>query len=177
MRADSQPMPKKRRLRRGATFIEFTLLGIPAIFLFTSIAMCSIDMWQFYTLSYAVQQTARYAALHGISCTQNGNSCQVTRAQVATTFENAALALVPASTTVYLTDGSGTITCAPVSSCPSSGTYFPANSYNSTGSNITVKATYSLTNPIFMYWPGSGSSGVAANTFTVAATSTQEILF
>ncbi len=161
--------------RRGSTLIEFTLLGIPAIFLFTSVITCSIDMWQFFTLSYAVDETARYAALHGATCSANGNSCTVSRATVATYFETQAIALNPSSTTMKLTDSSGTITCNPVSSCPSGSSQFPAASHNSLGSNITVSATYALTNPIAMFWPGSGI--VNSGSFTVGATSTQGILF
>jgi hypothetical protein len=132
-------------------------------------------MWQFFTLSYAVDQTARYASLHGATCSANGNSCTVTRAQMATYFEGQAIALNAASTTVKLTDGSGATTCNPVSSCPSGSAQFPAAGYNSVGSNITVSATYALVNPIFMFWPSGGKT--AGSNFTVGATSTQEIIY
>ncbi len=114
------------------------------IFLFTSVMMtCSVDMWQFFTLSYAAGQTARYAALHGISCTQNSNACTITRAQVATFMEGQALALDPASTTMTLNDGSGLVTCNPVGSCPSGSSQFPSTGYNAVGTNnVTVTASY-----------------------------------
>ena len=165
------------RRRRGSTLVEFTMLGIPVIFLFTSVMTASVDMWQFFTLSYAVAQTARAAALHGISCTQNSNACQITRANLATFFQSEAIALDTASTTMVLNDGSGAITCNPVTSCPSSSLVFPSSGHNSVGTNsVTVSATYALTNPIFMFWPGS-TGGVASHSFTVGATSTQQILF
>jgi Flp pilus assembly protein TadG len=166
----------KRRSRHGSTLVEFTLLGIPVIFLFTSVMTCSVDMWQFFTLSYAVKQTARYAALHGISCTQNSNTCQVTRATIATFFQNQSIALSAAGTTLILNDGSGAITCNPVTACPSSTSNFPSSGHNGLGGQITVTAKYSLTNPIFMFWPGTSGS-IVSNSFLVGATSTQEILF
>jgi Flp pilus assembly protein TadG len=167
--------PAKRRRRRGATLLEFTLLGIPAMFLCTSVLAASVDMWQFFTLSYAVAETARYASVHGATCSANSNSCTITRAQVASFFEGQSIALATANTILKLTDGSGTITCNPVTSCPSNTLQFPASGDNAVGSAIKVSATYPLTNPIFMLWPGSGH--MAGASFTVGATSTQEILF
>lgn len=163
------------RLRRGATLIEFTLLGIPGLFLCMSVLMTGIDMWQFFTLSYAAAETARFTSVHGATC-ESPNTCQITRAEVAAYFENQALALSPASTVLKMTDGSGTITCNPVTSCPSSSSYFPANTYNAVGSNISVTATYPISNPLFMFWPGAGS-GVHPGTYTLGAGSTQEILY
>lgn len=163
----------ERRGRRGATLVEFTLLGIPALFLCLSIVMTSIDMWQFFMLNYAVSETARYASMHGASCSVSPNSCTIKQSDVATYFENAAFALTPASTTLKLTDPSGTTTCV-ATSC-STTSQFPAAGSNAVGSSITISATYTLINPIFMYWPGAGS--VAAHNVTVSSSSSQEILF
>jgi Flp pilus assembly protein TadG len=170
-----------RGRRRGSSLIEFTLVGIPAIIICTCVLTCAIDMWQLYTLSYAVDQTARYAALHGNTCSMGSNSCTITRTDVATYFQNQAIALVPSSTTMILDDGSGAITCNPVNSCPSSSSRFPAAGSNlpataTTAANtVTVQATYQLINPIFMFWPGTNSVG--ATRFTVGATSKQPVIF
>jgi Flp pilus assembly protein TadG len=166
-----------RNRRRGATLIEFTLLGIPAIFLCTSIVACSIGMWQFFMLNYAVAETARYASMHGATCVHsasNPNDCSIMQTDVATYFENAAIALAPASTTLKLTDGSGVTTCSPVTSC-SSAAMFPSAGNNAVGSNITIQGSYTLLNPIFMFWPSGGS--VAAHNVNVSSSSTQAILF
>ena len=162
--------------------VEFTLLGIPGLFLCMSVLMTGIDMWQFFTLSYAVTETARFASVHGATCAQSTptvNTCTVTRAQVAAYFESQALALSPASTVLTLDDGSApAVTCNPVTSCPSSSSIFPAATYNSVGTNITVKATYPISNPLFMFWPGpSAGHGVSSGTYTLGAGSTQEILY
>jgi len=168
---------KSRARRRGASLIEFTLVGVPAIIICTCVLTCAIDMWQLYTLSYAVDQTARYAALHGDTCSAGSNNCTITRADVATYFQNQAIALTPSSTTMILNDGSGAVTCSPVDSCPGSSNRFPAAGYNlpTTPNTVTVQATYPLINPIFMFWPGAHS--VSATRFTVGATSTQQVIF
>jgi hypothetical protein len=140
-----------------------------------SVVMSGIDMWQFFTLSYAAAQTARFASVHGATCAPPTNTCLITRAQVAAYFESQALALSAASTTLSMTDGSGTITCTPVTSCPSDTTKFPATTNNAVGSNLSVTVTYPISNPIFMFWPGAGQVNPA--TFNVGATSTQEILY
>ena len=181
MRAFRSFFSKSRVRRRGASMIEFTLVGIPAIIICTCVLTCAIDMWQFYTLSYAVDQTARYAALHGNTCSMGSNSCTITRADVATYFQNQAIALTAASTTMVVDDGSGAVTCNPVGSCPSSSSRFPAAGSNlpattTTAANtITIQATYPLINPIFMFWPGAHS--VSATRFTVGATSQQPVIF
>jgi Flp pilus assembly protein TadG len=166
----------RRQGRRGSTLIEFTLVGIPAIILTTSIVTCSIDMWQLYTLSYAVGQTARYAAMHGSDCV-SPNSCAIARSEVGAFFSRQALALAAASTTLIMNDGSGEVTCSPVTSCPSPTSQFPSNGHNSpaTPDQITIKATYRLINPLFLFWPGAGSLG--ATRFTVGATAKQQVIF
>ena len=174
----SEPTPKRRsavRSRRGSTMIEFTLLGIPGLFICISVVMSGIDMWQFFTLSYAAAETARFASVHGATCAPPTNTCQITRAQVAAYFENQALALNTATTVLTMTDGSGAITCNPITSCPSDTTKFPAITNNAVGSNITVTATYPISNPLFMFWPGAGR--VNPGTFTLGASSTQELLY
>jgi Flp pilus assembly protein TadG len=168
------------RSRRGSTMVEFTLLGIPGLFVCMSVLMTGIDMWQFFTLSYAVTQTARFASVHGATCGQTtpiANTCLVTRAQVAAYFESQALALSPSSTVLKMTDGSGTITCNPVTSCPSGSSDFPATTNNAVGTNIAVTASYPISNPLFMFWPTGAGTGVHAATYTLSAGSTQEILY
>lgn len=181
MKAFQSFFSKSRTRRRGASLIEFTLVGIPAILICTCVLTCAIDMWQYYTLSYAVDQTARYAALHGNTCSMGSNSCTISRADVATYFQNQAIALAADSTTMVLNDGSGAVTCNPVSSCPSSSSRFPAVGSNSPATTstpantVTIQATYALINPIFMFWPGAHS--VSATRFTVGAISKQPVIF
>jgi Flp pilus assembly protein TadG len=167
-----QRLIANRKSRRGNTLIEFSLLGIPIMLTTISIVFVSIAMWQFHCLAYASETTASYASVHGATCAKNGNSCAITIANMATYFASQAIALPASQVSVNFTDGSGTKSCNPLSSCSSNQTQFPLPSYNSVGTDVTVTATYSLSNPIEAFWPGNGP-----HNFSVSATSRQRILF
>jgi hypothetical protein len=152
--------------------LEFMLLGIPMLCVTTSIMCMALDAWQLWSLSYATDSTARYISMHGATCEQNGNNCAITTGQVAAYFENQASALSSGSVNVTLADSSGTTSCNPVSTCASGLAYFPASSANSVGSDITVQATYQLTNPIFMLW-----GNVNGDNYTVGAKSRVRVQF
>jgi hypothetical protein len=141
----------------------------------TSILCMAVDAWQLWSLSYATDSTARYISMHGATCARNGNSCTITTQQVATYFEKQAMALNSGSVNVTLADGSGTTSCSPVSTCASGSAQFPASSANSVGSDITVQATYQLTNPILMFW--GSSNNVTGSGYTVGAKSRVRIQF
>jgi len=170
-------MPSTRNQRqRGNALVEFTLLGIPMTFILISIVSVSIGMWEYQNLAWAVDQTARYGTMHGVTCTQNSNSCTINVGNMASYFISSASALNPGTVSVSFTDGSGVATtCNPVNTCTSNATQFPGTAYNSIGSDIKVTATYSVPNPIAVYWPGQGS--VSSQNFTLGATSRQRIEF
>jgi hypothetical protein len=161
--------------RRGSALIEFTLVGIPIIFLTISVFSISIDMWEFHELPHAVEMTARYASTHGQGCTQSGNTCGITVGGLVTYFEGQNISLLPSLVNVTFTDGGGSIPCAPLTGCASSSVTFPRTSYNAPGQDVTVSATYTLRNPVAIFWP-SNAQGVW-QAFTVGATSRQRILF
>ena len=74
--------------------IEFTLVGIPMIFLLISIFEISRAMWNYHTLAFAIREATRYAAVHGSGCsTDPHNSCQATVAQVAQRIQDAGIGL------------------------------------------------------------------------------------
>jgi Flp pilus assembly protein TadG len=160
----------RRSSRRGTALIEFTLTGIPLIFLTVSTVAVALDMWQYSMLTYAVETTARYVTFHGASCTQNGNTCGTTVGNVATFFKKQALG-ANSQVTLTLTDTSGSTTCSsPFTSCMSSVSAFPATTANGVGNDITVQATYAFNNPMAMFWRGNA-------TFNLGVTSTQRIVF
>lgn len=164
----------ERRLRRGNALVEFSLMGIPIIFITISIVSISLDMWAFFTLAYSTEATARYASVHGATCTLNTNTCTIRISDVTAFFESHSQALDPGKVTVKLIDGSGTTTCNPVTSCDSSTAQFPNSSYNAIGSDLKITATYSLDSPIAMFWPASSE---ASSSYRVGATSRQRIIF
>jgi Flp pilus assembly protein TadG len=167
------PRPRKSS-QRGSALLEFSILGIPMMFITISAISVSIDMWQFQSLSYATEQTARYISMHGLSCAQNGNTCTISVGNAATYFEGQAIALNSGSVNVSFTDSSGATACNPINTCESTATQFPATGHNSVGSDITVSATYTIRNPIAMFWAPNAD---AAKDYTVGAQSRQQILF
>ena len=161
----------RRSSQRGTALIEFAFVGVPMILITVSVVSIALEMWQYSSLSYATAATARYVTTHGASCTQNGNTCGITVGNVASYFANQAMGLSATRLTLTLTDGSGSTTCnPPYTSCESSTSAFPASSSNSVGSNITIMATYPVTNPVSMFWR-------ASSTYNLGATSTQSIAF
>lgn len=161
--------------RRGSALLEFTLVGIPILFVSTSVMAAGLNMWQFHNLAYGTQMTARYVAMHGRTCTQNGNSCTVTVGNIAAYFEGQALALDASKLNLQLQSLNETIHCNPLNTCNSSTTVFPNSADNGVKFDIVLTAVYPVTNPIAMFWPGAGT--VNAATFNLSATSRQMIIF
>ena len=54
-------MPKRKRSRAGNATIEFTLVGIPLVFVLISTIEMARGMWIYHTLAYAVKEGTRYA--------------------------------------------------------------------------------------------------------------------
>jgi Flp pilus assembly protein TadG len=173
MKLTGIPSPRNRR-RSGQSLVEFTLMGIPMVFVTISVVYMSIGMWQFYSLAYASDMTARYVSVHGATCAQNGNTCTITVGNVATFFASQAMSLDTSKVIVKLTDGSGTTTCSPLNGCTSTSTQFPSASYNSVGSDITITATYGVKSPLAMFWPPDVDW---AHDYTLGAKSRQRIMF
>jgi len=161
--------------RRGSVLIEFTLVGIPLIFMMTSIMMIALAMWQFETLAYGTQTTARFVVMHGRTCTQDGNSCTVTLNDIATYFSGQTIALDPNKTKLTLKSVSGTTTCEPLISCNGNTTVFPSAADNGINFDVTVTATYGVVNPLALFWRG--TAGAGPGTLNLFATSRQRIMF
>jgi Flp pilus assembly protein TadG len=161
--------------RRGFAVLEFTLVALPVIFLTVSIIEASLAMWQYHTMAYAVDLAARYVVVHGRGCTQNGNTCSVTLGNVAHLIAQQSVALDASKLNVTLTTHSGPTTCNPLNTCFTSTTQFPSATDNGVNLDVTIAATYPISNPMPMFWPGAGTSSIGA--FTLGATSRQRILF
>jgi Flp pilus assembly protein TadG len=158
--------------------VEFTLVGIPAMFLLVSIFEVSRGMWNYHALAYAVNAGARYAAVHGASCSQPGYACGITVKDVADKIASAAIGMPPNLLNATLTSDTGAISCNPLNTCQSgatSATTWPPSPNNAPGQEILVKATYTFRSAIAIFWPGSRPNqfGVA----TLGAESRQVIQF
>ena len=166
---------KKTTKRRGFALIEFTLVGVPLIFLTISIIEASIAMWQYHSMMYANEIVARYAAMHGKGCTQNGNTCTITVGTLAQMIAAQAPSLDTSKLVVTLYTNSGNTPCNPITSCYSSTTQFPGNADNTVGNDVKFVASYPINNPMPLLWPGAGHTG--GSVFTLGSTTRQRIVF
>jgi len=164
---------KKRQ--RGTMLLEFVFTGIPAIFMTLSVFEVSMTMWQYHTMAETVQVAARYIVTHGLSCTQNGNNCAITVANVASTMESTGVGLDPSKLNVSLVGAYNAVTCNPLNSCNSNATVFPEGNDGSVGNDIQVTASYTMPNPFVMFWPG--AANVSVGSLKLAANSTQRVMF
>jgi len=164
---------------RGSAIIEFTMAGIPMIFiLFTTMQVC-IAVWNYFTLDHAVNLAVRYASLHGATCSSGGNTCTVTLGQVATQLANYATGVPAAKINATFTTDSGSVTtCNPLTSCLSNGTTWPpsANNDNQVGSDLTIRAQFNMNMTLAMFW---FRDGMVNNDGTLGfpAQSTQQIIY
>ena len=159
--------------RGGTSLVEFTLIGIPMIFLLISTFEVARGMWEYHTLAYAVKEGTRYASVHGRAC-EAPNACQVTVAQVVQTVVNAGTGLLPSALAVTLTSTAGTVSCSPASTCigaSANNTLWPPDPANALGSDISISASYPFQSAISMFWPGAGPAvGVATVNFPASST-------
>lgn len=158
--------------------LEFTLVGIPSLFLLISIFEISRGMWTYHTLTRAVNVGARYASLHGQGCSSNGYSCGITVGDVAGKIAAAAPGLPASLLTVTLTSAvSGTVTCSPLSNCLTDTTSWPpaTGRENAPGKEIVIAGQYTFRSALSMVVPG--SSPVSFSTVNLAAQSRQVIQF
>ena len=172
-------MSARRTSRRGNAMLEFTLVGIPVIFILISIFEMARGMWSYHTLAYAVKEGTRFAVVKGQGCT-SPNTCSVTIADVVGRVQWAAVGLDVTQMNVQLTSRVGTITCNPLSSCLTRNVrpndVWPPDQANMPGMDLTIAGTYPFRSVISMFWPG--SRGVSARgTFTFPAASTESIQF
>ena len=166
--------------KRGNATLEFTLVGLPLIFVLLSVASMCFEMYTLHTMQEAVEQGARYVVTHGSTCSLGSNSCGLTVGSVADQIAYAAPGIINSSLTVTLIPNSGTANqtiCNPVSRCHGNSSPWPpsSNGDNNPGNDIKIAADFSYTSPIAMVWTGSGSTQFGSVTFH--AISRQRLMF
>jgi len=161
-----------RKQRQGSSIIEFTLVGIPMIFVIVSTFEMARGMWVYQTLAHGVKDAARYASVHGKTCRTNGNSCGITVAQVASRIQSAGTGLDGDYVSVTLTDGAGSTPCSMLTSCLSNTTTWPSDAGGVPGSALTVTASYQFRSALSMFWPGAGKVNFATVSFPASARET-----
>jgi hypothetical protein len=168
---------KKRS--RGACGLEFTLVGIPLIFVLIGIFEMCRGMWQYHTLAYAVKEGSRYAVVHGQGCSIPPNSCNVTVSQIARMIRTAGVGLPPDSVTLtFKSSGGATITCS-LPSCDTAyavGAWPPATS-NAPGQPIEISGVYQFHSAMAMFWPGNPGSSGSPSIVNLAADARESMQF
>jgi hypothetical protein len=166
--------------RQGNTMLEFTLVGIPLIFVLISVFEVARGMWIYDTLAYAVKEGTRYAILHGENCNVSPNACNITVGDVVGKIRDSGVGLLPSELNVTLLTASGVQTaCNPIStSCLTSTTRWPPSlaGDDQVGKLITIRATYQFNSALAMFWPGAGN-GVRFGAVNLPASSTAAIRF
>jgi Flp pilus assembly protein TadG len=162
--------------RKGATILEFTLIGIAMIFVVISFFEMARGMWAYQTLSYAVREGTRYAAMHGKDCA-SPNTCQVTIAQIVGVIQSAGVGLDPNQTTVTLTPASGSATSNTITNLLSNSTNWPPSTAYAQGQNVTISAVYPFRTILSMFWVGAGRPLNSSQTFNLGATSAEPIQY
>jgi hypothetical protein len=158
--------------------IEFSMAGIPMIFVIISAVQMALGMWQYETLAYAVKSGAQSVVSKGQGCTTGGNTCGVTVGAIATTIAQSAIGISVNDLNVTLTTASGAATtCNPISTCTSSTTAWPpsTNNDNQVGQTITVSGNFLLNSAFAMFYPG--SKPVSFSAATLSSTATQPLMF
>jgi Flp pilus assembly protein TadG len=163
-----------RDRRRGDTLIEFTLVGLPILFVGIAIVECALGMYEYQSMANAATIAARYAASHGAGC-ESPNTCTVTIATVANVIAAYTTIMSPSTLTVSFTDGSGTTTCA-LPTCETNSAQFPSSTSNANlaGNPITISLQHVIKNPLPMYWPPTDKDDTG---YLLGANSVQVIQF
>jgi len=170
-------MRAHRDRRKGNTMVEFTLVGIPMIFILISVFEMARGMWVYHTLAYAVKEGTRYAIVHGENCTVDPNDCEITVGDVVTRIRQAGTGLIPGELNLTLRSVAGDVPCNPITTCLGNTSMWPpgGSGANSVGQPITIIGTYPFRSALAMFWPG--STPVAFTMVNFPASSTEEIQF
>jgi Flp pilus assembly protein TadG len=139
---------------RGNATLEFTLVGIPLVFVLISTIEMARGMWIYHTLAYAVKEGTRYAVARG----QN-NPVPTTVQNVCNAIMQAGTGLLPEDLTLSFTSLSGT-TPYTANACPNT-PWPPGNNAgiidNQPGQTISIIGYYPFVSAISMFWPGAGA--------------------
>jgi len=171
-----RPAKSPRAGFRGNSLLEFTLVGIPMIFLPISTFEMARGMWIYHTLVNSVKVGARYASVHGRLCATAPNICTVTVSQVAAQVQNGGIGLDPTQLSLtFTTQGVAPASCF-LSNCLSNSSGCPDPAGHSIGNTFEIDANYPFTSMIGMFWPGSFSLGTMG-TINLPASSKVRIQF
>jgi TadE-like protein len=169
-------MRQPNKKRRGNVVLEFTLVGIPMVFILISVVEISRGMWTYHTLAHAVKEGTRYTIVHGHNCSLAPNNCQVTVGQIAQRVREAGVGLMPDEMQVEFRSEGDAIVCSGLDTCLNNTNFWPVYPNSQMGRRITINATYPFRSALAMFWPGAGAP-VRFGVFNLPASSTETIQF
>ncbi len=167
-------MSRSRR-RRGAAILEFTLAGIPLMFVWISIVQMGIGMWHYDTIQYAVKQAGGFIATHGGQYVASGNSPAMIK-DAASVLSYWAIGIPRSQMNVTFTSGNQSHSCR-LDNCLTDATTWPPTIASAPSTVITVRADYIWHNALAMVAPGPGCKVVSFGAFNLPGYTRQFILF
>ncbi len=171
------------RNRRGTAMLEFTLMGIPLIFIWISIVQLAFGMWRYHTLQYAVKLSAAYVSVHGKDCA-TPNTCLIQIKDAATVLQRAATGIPPREISLTFraykaidhTTVSPTVVTCTLDNCLNDTTQWPPAAYSEPFKyDVEIHATYRFRSALGMVIPG--THAVHFGTYDFPAETQQMILF
>ncbi len=153
---------RRRGNRRGNATIEFTLVGIPLVFILISTIEMARGMWIYHTLAYSVKEGTRYAIGRGQNSptrtTYQGLCNTVVQAGTGLLREELTLRFHSAKTDMICTCAASPDVTFPVCQADQ---WPPGDSAsaidNQPGQIISITGYYPFVSAISMLWPGAGS--------------------
>ena len=162
----------------GAMLLEFTLIGIPLLFVPISVFELCRGMWTYQMVGSSVKAGTRYAVVHGQNCAVPPNVCLVTIGDIAGRIQATGRGLLWNQFNVTFTSSdNATISCAPLSNCFSNGTTWPPLAVNAVGKPLQISGTYPFNSIISMFWPGNGPPTGTLGSTNFGAVSVENIQF
>src|SRR5579864_8104747 len=155
-------MKTRRRNCGGNATLEFTLVGIPLMFVLISTFEMARGMWLYHTMAYAVKEGARYTITRG----QNSPN-QVPLSTICGYVVKQGPGLIAHNLTLTFTSLGGSSGPYLADACP--GTTWPPGGTDKTtgnpildntpGQTITITAVYPFESTIVLFWPGVKGGG------------------
>lgn len=165
---------RRRKQQRGSAVVEFAFTGIPLIFIWIGIFWMSFGMWRYHTLQYACKAAGAYLSTHG-ALYVNASHASIQVKDVAAVLAANAVGLPATEVTLTLTAKDSTKTCR-LDACKTDTTAWPPTSNNVVGTDITVKAAYTMSAAFAMWNPAVGATKFS-NSYALTGYSHQQILF
>jgi Flp pilus assembly protein TadG len=173
-------MKKRLQARGGNTVVEFTLVGIPLIFVLFSTFEMARGMWSYHTLAHTVKEGTRWAVVHGSDCQDTARYCTKTYTlnDLGTVMASTGVGLDPAKVNVKLTVAGSLLSSTTLdkwigNTTPWAGA--PSLAVPGPG-DVLISATYEFRSPIAMFWPGAGR-GMQFGIFSLPAQSRERVQF